>query len=51
MRYLIWGDTVSGLKTLAAAGWRHVILSNHVPELSRIVEALGIGSYFEAISG
>jgi len=37
MRYLIWGDTVSGLKTLAAAGWRHVILSNHVSELSRIV--------------
>jgi len=47
--WVLFGDTLSGLKTLAAAGWRHVILSNHVPELSQIVEALGIGSYFEAI--
>src|SRR5262249_29215465 len=37
------------LRVLAVAGWRHVILSNHVPELSAIVRALAIGSYFEAI--
>jgi len=47
--WLLFEDTQPSLKALAAAGWRHVILSNHVPELRQIVQALGIGSYFEAI--
>jgi len=47
--WALFEDALPTLKTLAAAGWKHVILSNHVPELGQIVEALGIASYFEAI--
>ena len=47
--WVLFEDTVPSLRTLAAAGWKHVILSNHVPELGEIVQALGIGGYFEAI--
>lgn len=47
--WVLFEDTLPSLKALAAAGWKHVILSNHVPELSQIVQALGIGRYFEAI--
>jgi putative hydrolase of the HAD superfamily len=48
-RWVLYDDVVSCLGALSADGWKHTILSNHVPELSRIVEALGISSYFEAI--
>lgn len=37
------------LTTLAAQGWRHVILSNHVPELPALVEALGLGPVVEFV--
>jgi putative hydrolase of the HAD superfamily len=37
------------LDRLAAAGWRHAILSNHVPELPRIVDGLGIRDRFVAV--
>lgn len=47
--WALFDDTLPSLKVLAAAGWKHVILSNHVPELPGIVRALGIGHYFEAI--
>src|SRR5262245_14700516 len=40
--WVLFEDTLPALKALAAAGWKHVILSNHVPELRQIVEALGI---------
>jgi putative hydrolase of the HAD superfamily len=45
----VFVDTVPVLEALRAAGWRHVILSNHVPELREIVRGAGLGSYFEAI--
>ena len=47
--WTLYGDVIPALKTLTAAGWKHVILSNHVPELGQIVAALGIAPYFEAI--
>ncbi len=37
------------LKALRNAGWKHVIVSNHVPELPGLVAALGLSSYFERI--
>ncbi len=37
------------LRRLAASGWRHAVLSNHVPELPRIVEGLGILGHFDAV--
>jgi len=48
-RWRIFTDTTDALKQLSANGWRHVILSNHVPELPTLVHALGIGSHFEQI--
>jgi putative hydrolase of the HAD superfamily len=41
-------EAISALSTLRDLGWRHVILSNHVPELPAIVSGLGLASFFEA---
>jgi len=47
--YTVYDDTVPALVKLSEHGWRHVILSNHVPELEQIVPDLGLGSHFEAV--
>lgn len=47
--FILYEDTVSTLEFLSRIGWRHIILSNHVPELPDIVAALGIGGYFSRI--
>jgi HAD superfamily hydrolase (TIGR01549 family) len=46
----LFADTLPALERLTAAGWRHAILSNHVPELRRIVSALGLDGLVEAVS-
>lgn len=46
--WALYPDTIPVLEELASAGWRHVILSNHVPELESIVEALGLGELVDA---
>jgi putative hydrolase of the HAD superfamily len=48
-RWEVYGDTLPALARAAAAGWRNAILSNHVPELGQIAEALGLASAVEAI--
>jgi putative hydrolase of the HAD superfamily len=45
----VFDDTVPALTRLRGRGWRHVLLSNHVPELPSLVQALGLASYFEAV--
>lgn len=45
----LFDDTLPLLSRLREEGWRHVILSNHVPELDGIVEALGLGDLIDAI--
>ncbi|MFP4248985.1 MAG: HAD family hydrolase, partial [Armatimonadota bacterium] len=40
--FALFDDTVPTLETLREAGWRHVILSNHVPELPNLVRELGL---------
>jgi len=45
----LFEDTVPALEALRAAGWRHAVLSNHVPELPALVEGLGLHGYFDAI--
>lgn len=42
-------DVVSVLTRLANEGWRHVILSNHVPELPAIVEGVGLGALVDTV--
>ena len=46
--FILYDDTKKTLEHFCSAGWRNVILSIHVPELTRIVEDLGIGGYFFA---
>ncbi len=45
----VYGDVHDSLAALTTAGWDHVILSNHVPELSSIVAGLGIASHFRKV--
>jgi len=45
----LFDDTRPVLEKLAHQGWRHVILSNHVPELDHIVKGIGIHSLFDVV--
>lgn len=45
----LFDDTVECLAKLQAEGWKHAILSNHVPELSQIVSHLGLSPYISAV--
>lgn len=38
----LFAETLPTLATLGERGWRHVILSNHIPELGEIVAGLGL---------
>jgi putative hydrolase of the HAD superfamily len=46
-RFIIFEDTIPTLLTLKERGWNHVILSNHVPELSSIVDGVGLSPYID----
>jgi putative hydrolase of the HAD superfamily len=48
-RWVVFPDTEPSLTALAGRGWRHTILSNHVPELSQLIEALGLGHHFDNV--
>ena len=48
-RWTVFPDTVPALEELAAAGWIHVIVSNHVPELDGLLHGLGLGRHFAAV--
>jgi putative hydrolase of the HAD superfamily len=45
----LFEDTVPALTRLAGHGWRHAVLSNHVPELEQIVAGLGLDRYVDAV--
>ena len=45
----LFPDTRPALATLSGAGWRHVLLSNHVPELPEILSGLGLDSCIDAV--
>ena len=42
-------DSEAALRSLSARGWRHVVLSNHVPELSDLVDGLGLAPHLEEV--
>ncbi|MDO9333757.1 MAG: HAD family hydrolase [Dehalococcoidales bacterium] len=46
-RFILYDDTIPALKHLNEKGWKHAILSNHVPELPDIVKALGLSPYID----
>ena len=45
----VFEDTVPALEATRQAGWRNVILSNHVPELPALVRALGIDGLVDSV--
>ncbi len=45
----LFDDTCPVLEALTGLGWRHLILSNHVPELEDIVAGLGVRHHFDAV--
>jgi putative hydrolase of the HAD superfamily len=45
----LYDDSLEALSRLQEAGWRHAILSNHVPELSDIADSLGLTPFVMAI--
>lgn len=47
--WVVFDDTLPSLDALRAAGMQHVIVSNHMPELADLVDALGIGRYVEEV--
>lgn len=47
--WVVYDDTCPVLKILQQHGWRHIILSNHVPELPQLVDRLGLASFFDDI--
>ena len=47
--YLVFDDVRPALTRARAAGWRSLIVSNHVPELETLVVELGLAAFFESI--
>ena len=48
-RWRAYDDAMPTLTRLRDLGWRQAILSNHVPELPALVEALGLGGQVERV--
>jgi putative hydrolase of the HAD superfamily len=48
-RWVVFPDTEPTLVALTGRGWRHIILSNHVPELPQLIELLGLDHHFEHV--
>ena len=48
-RWFLFDDVLPTLDLLAAKGWCHVILSNHVPELGNIVRHLSLEAHIARV--
>jgi putative hydrolase of the HAD superfamily len=47
--WTVYPDVRPALEDLRAAGWRHAIVSNHVPELPELVRRLGLADLFDVV--
>jgi putative hydrolase of the HAD superfamily len=47
--WTVYPDVRPALERLRAAGWRHAIVSNHVPELPQLVRRLGLADLFDVV--
>jgi putative hydrolase of the HAD superfamily len=45
----LYDDTIHVLDALRSQGWRHAILSNHVPELATLVAGLGLAPLIDVV--
>jgi putative hydrolase of the HAD superfamily len=48
-KWVVYEDTVRVLTELRERGWRHLVLSNHVPELKTIVRRLELAALLDAV--
>jgi len=48
-RWTVFPDTVGAPAELSEAGWRHVVVSNHVPELDGLLRDLGLAGHFATV--
>jgi putative hydrolase of the HAD superfamily len=48
-RWTLYEDVIPTLEKLTELGWKHVILSNHYPELEGVIKKLKIGHFFEHV--
>ena len=46
LKWQRYSDSLPALEKLSACGWKHILLSNHVPELPFLLERLGLSGYF-----
>ena len=44
-----YNDTFTALEMLSTWGWKHILLSNHVPELSVLLDQLELSAYFTRV--
>lgn len=47
--WTVYSDTLPALSSLHKAGWRHLVVSNHVPELPRLVRSLGLADLVDDV--
>ena len=47
--YQVFDDVVPVLTQLTNLGWRHLIVSNHVPELEQLIVELGLREHFDGV--
>jgi putative hydrolase of the HAD superfamily len=45
----VFDDTKPALSHLQELGWRHIVVSNHVPELAQLVDHLGLADFFDEV--
>ncbi len=48
-RWRLYEDTIPVLEELSSSGWKHALLTNHVPELPEIAGRLGLDRHVERI--
>jgi putative hydrolase of the HAD superfamily len=47
--FQLYDDAAEALRMFRDAGWRQAIVSNHCPEPASLVDALGIGAFFDKV--
>lgn len=48
-KWALYDDTLPVLQQLGAEGWKHIIVSNHAPELDEIIEHLGLTPWLDGV--
>jgi putative hydrolase of the HAD superfamily len=48
-RWRLYEDAIPAFEGLSSSGWKHAVLTNHVPELPEIAGHLGLDRHVERI--